>query len=1371
MIDTQTIPQRTVKDGTGQHDREIVALKPDHVTIAGHSTMELIQEAQRLGKELRFFNEKNEIAGNWERFLVGDPDTFLSGGEEERKLQKERWARQLAAYVDNPDLLAADDETMSRIARPHTALFLTFLRLLNHLRKELNGLTKRHLDFYFRERLQLTTQEAQPDVVHLLIELAENSNLFKIEKGTRFLAGTDEEGNDLFYQADEDTLISKAKVSQLKNVFVDKQVVTLEKVYKEEGFEGMVRLALGSPNPGDDLPLFPPGATDLFELEVLIDQQDTAALSYLEEELCLSVEDFKQMLRAEQLQQWDIGPVDWTPVYEILNRAFKDRFIARRKQSLKDRHAESGLVELLKHVYGTPEPGDALPVYRGQSPDGLGGIQLDLQGADANGKKEAIEYIQEELKLDKEDFLYLYATGTEEPTGEDRYYQLLERANRQVRVIPLPTPSLEKIGDVYAAADAKAMTFSTYGDKEESKQFKTFGSKEPISGQLSDPANLGFAISSPTLLLREGKRQITLLLDIGVTDHADTAALKALLEDVEQPPFQVYLSHSEEWARAANVSFSFGNYLGDWEAEYKGGGASYEGNPGLMLFTKSEGPDFTAADPGNYLIGTNGDIYEFLQVESESVMIMKPIGMKTDIAHEKQRKYAPNQVYLNALKVVIDLTEAALPVVPKSTADETDYVQSEHPSLVLVMNRNQGEEGQTGSPYQQLMDLKFNRAHLLVAVEGIKDVRLQNDQSLIDARKPFEPFGYQPDVGAGFYLANEELSVKKLNQLDLKVEWVKAPDDFGTHYQGYTDEDDSPLSNASFLVSGFMHDRYAQLPLTPEGVSGGLRLFSDASGEVAMNVQVAPMIKQSAPTYKYLQDVRVRTGGEEVLAWDRYFRFELSPVDFQHSVYPTRLANPTSEDNAPLNPPYDPRIKTLRLGYTASTDLATEATDSSGVNTFYQVHPFGFMEIDTSEREATLLPSYQDEGALYLGVSDLEVPGELSILFQVAEGSATPDAMVPALQWEYLRENEWVPFTQTKVLLDTTNGLLKSGIVRLSIPAEATTGGTLLPDDLHWLRVAASSDSDGISNMIEIKAQAISATLLGENVPQSHFEHPLSSGTISEMLEPVAEIDAVLQPYSSGKGKAAEKDQAFYRRVSERIRHKNRALTTWDYEHMVLEKFPEIYKSKCIPSTDDSGNVTLVVIPDIRGKSPFDPFQPKVTGAMQAQIRDYLSAYTPEYVGVVVKNPAYLQVLIRCIVKFHDGLDETYHQTLLIEAIKQFLTPWAYDTSSDINIGGSLPASLVINFIAEQPYIDYVANLRLFQSEDGINFVDARLRNEGEPVVWPSQPDQIMASAKTHFIAVLDENGYDEASFEGIGFMEIQDINEPTELEEHFKIK
>ena len=1368
MINNLTPSKLLSRDGTGQQDRDQEALRPGYVPVEGRSMEELIAEMQHMAKKLRFFNEKNENVSNWESFLIDDPAEYDAKTPTEKKIQREQWARQLAAYVEDPDRFHKDEKRLARLSRPHSVLFLAFLGLLHHVKTEINGLTQRHLDFYFRERLWLTPRGAVPDVVNVLLELAEDIDQLEVKKGTVLLAGEDEDGNELRYQTDEDTLISQAKIAQLKNVFADKQFITIRDAHlnnagtPDHGLTAMMEMALGSPNPGDALPSFPNSVEDLLALDDLVQQGNTGAIDYVTGKLFLSIENFQLIIKKNREEREGI-PTGWEEVYDILDQAFKDKTKKKRQDQLKALHENEGFDSLLRHVYGSPGPGDSLPLYRG-NPATFPGIFDDLRGTDPVISREASDYILEELKLTVLDFVHIVQTNNHENAKEeewDKVYRILELADRQARGVSLPSPTVEKLSDVYAAPDAKANAFSQYGDEDESKRFKTFGSKQPGVELSLQPANIGFAISTPTLLLTEGKRQITVLIDFGA-DSSNSDALKSLFGQQVHAPFQVYLSSEEQWFIPRQTSFEFGDHLG------MGPEATYDGSIDGKTMTKKEGPGFNELDIGNYLVSGQGVIHEITAIRSQDEVELKEAGhlnLAADASLNSILKFSPDQVYLNALEVVINLSEEDLAVVANKPSNGIQYVHSEHPSLVFSLNHalvdHPGQKSYVSS-YQDLMPLDVNKVQLSVEVQGIKNVTLQNDQAAVDARKPFEPFGFEPEVGSSFYLAHEEISQKKLYGLDLDLQWMKQPADFKEHYKNYwlIEEDDPNLADSSFPIQGndsfkarlFFHDKNAELQVAD------IDLFTN-EGRTSVNA-IPGLLEEHHPSYRYKNDPGANMGDGDVVEWDRYFKLELGPLDFQHALFNTlftslALSGDPGIKKLKINPPYQPKLKSLKLSYSAYTNIIPVKTTAASHDALYHIHPFGYDRLGTGENPG-LLPKYTDQGTLYLGISHLDTPQVVSFLFQLAEGSADPGIEKPRLQWGYLRDNEWVTLESSAILSDTTNGLVNTGIIRINIPADATTGGTLLPGSLHWLKISAGRNIAGISDAVEIKAQAISATLASEVVAPSHFESPLPAETISETLEPDPAIATIIQPFTSSKGKPAEQDNALYKRLSERLRHKNRALSMWDYERMVLDKFPQVYKVKCLPSAEELGKVDVIVVPDIRGSLPFNPFAPKVAADTLFQVQQYLDAHSPLHAQVAVHNPFYLQVLARCVVKFYPGFDVGFYKAQLIDEIKRFLSPWAYDADSEIRIGGTLHPSVLINFIAERPYIDYVAHMKLFQSEDGKKFTDVRALNDGKTIVVPSRPDMVMVSAPTHVIDIVDENGYDEDSFEGINYMQVE---------------
>jgi hypothetical protein len=227
-----------------------------------------------------------------------------------------------------------------------------------------------------------------------------------------------------------------------------------------------------------------------------------------------------------------------------------------------------------------------------------------------------------------------------------------------------------------------------------------------------------------------------------------------------------------------------------------------------------------------------------------------------------------------------------------------------------------------------------------------------------------------------------------------------------------------------------------------------------------------------------------------------------------------------------------------------------------------------------SERSDTVNATNQytgdlQEGSLYIGIENLQPLQSISMLFQFAEGSADDeDDDPPPINWSYLSNNEWIPMKAEAIVSDGTYGFQTTGIVKIDVPADATANNTIVTNTLTWLCASVTENANRIPQLIDIVTQAVEAQFQDNNNDPSHFDDALPAGSIAKLNKPVAEINTVKQPFASFDGKHQEVGKEFYTRVSERLRHKGRAITAWDYEHLVLDRFPSIYKVKCITHTD-----------------------------------------------------------------------------------------------------------------------------------------------------------------------------------------------------------
>lgn len=211
----------------------------------------------------------------------------------------------------------------------------------------------------------------------------------------------------------------------------------------------------------------------------------------------------------------------------------------------------------------------------------------------------------------------------------------------------------------------------------------------------------------------------------------------------------------------------------------------------------------------------------------------------------------------------------------------------------------------------------------------------------------------------------------------------------------------------------------------------------------------------------------------------------------------------------------------------------------------------------------------EEEGMLFIGLEKLEPLQSVSILFQFADGSAEDeDQDPPEIHWSYLTNNEWRPMSGENIVSDGTYGFQATGIIKFDVPADVTTNNTIITGGLVWFMASVTQNANRIPMLVDVVTQAVEATFVDNDNDQSHFDEALPAGTIGKLSVAVAEVSKVAQPFASFDGKHKETGKEYYIRVSERLRHKGRAINVWDYEHLVLNRFPSIYKVKAINHLD-----------------------------------------------------------------------------------------------------------------------------------------------------------------------------------------------------------
>ncbi len=168
--------------GTSKFARLADEMAFDFVQIEERHEAEFLSAAKLLMSSIQFYDNLNQPGGDWSAFF---------------------------------------EESVAN-SEPHKALFIAFLRLLEALNEHANGLSKRHLDYYYRDVLQFVEREASPKQAHLFFKCARGLKTQLLAKAAQLSAGKNADGEKILFE-----LVQNLVVNQV-------QIVSFYGVYKHE---------------------------------------------------------------------------------------------------------------------------------------------------------------------------------------------------------------------------------------------------------------------------------------------------------------------------------------------------------------------------------------------------------------------------------------------------------------------------------------------------------------------------------------------------------------------------------------------------------------------------------------------------------------------------------------------------------------------------------------------------------------------------------------------------------------------------------------------------------------------------------------------------------------------------------------------------------------------------------------------------------------------------------------------------------------------------------------------------------------------------------------------------------------------------------
>jgi hypothetical protein len=724
------------------------------------------------------------------------------------------------------------------------------------------------------------------------------------------------------------------------------------------------------------------------------------------------------------------------------------------------------------------------------------------------------------------------------------------------------------------------------------------------------------------------------------------------------------------------------------------------------------------------------------------------------------------------LTLTVQLADALEPVVDHDPAVHLQPYPAALPVLQCLLKPT------AAVSYADLANLQVRRAQVAVRATGLRGLTLENDEAALDPKKAFLPFGVQPVKGSRFHVGCPEALSKRLTSLSIKLAWQGAPPDLYTWYENYSKR--SQFSNGVGATlswidhSGATHHS-GTVALLPR-LAGPTTLMIDGAGSASASSPAAQLqalqwsgsavaqtlagsLGLAQPVWMMALPLAVgfagsfasppkaatpRAGFVTVALVEDLLHGDFRRESLLLSTPPTLGAT----DFAPkfLNEPYTPKVQEITLDYEAASDDSRLDDPSTAAFTdtelqFFQVDALGPAREHrwlaaarpwAPQGGITLLPPHVDAGELLIGLQGLAAGDSVSLLLQVAEGSADPLASAQTLRWSVLADNVWRELGPGELALDTTRQLRRSGLIEAVLPRETTSTNTRAPAGLVWLRAAIPAQPRAACNVVGVFPNAIEVLFADQGNDPLRLASALPAGSITKMKASPAALKGVAQPYASFGGALMEDDAALARRAAERLRHRQRAVTAWDIERLVLQAFPSVWRAKCIPHASESswlaaGHVSVIVVPDLHASNAGDPLQPRVDLDTLTQIHAHLAARGAPQTQWHVRNPAYRAVLCDFKLRLRPGFGFNFYAPQTDLALRQALAPWAFDGGAPLGFGGSVLRSALLDLVEALPWVDFVTDFRLTLEGS----------EEDRDEIVPDAPDVILVSAAAHRIAEL----------------------------------
>lgn len=1327
--DNQYVEKPTSRPGTLQTQRNLVSLLPNYFSVEERTTEDWLIYLKQFSEWLRFYSVSDDQNIDWQHFFPG----------------KDKFS-ELIAWLQGD--VSVSDEIKLMSSRPHMALLLSFIELQKHPKLLFSRFTERHLHYYYRDLLGLIEKPSKPDHCHLILGLVPSANPVVLPVNTAFDAGIDVNDNPRHYIVTKTTGINHASLQSVRTLSLQQGKynnenddihhvrfihTTLVDALNDVGMLETSALLFGESNISDQTRQTHGEMALQFASPLLFLSSGERSIRITFDSVFTSnieeyIDQYRVNINIEQLHTFfDIALTTsdgWCWLMGQPRQSYNTLENSRTVISEDNTGAVQSNFSITTKYLNDNKKGDRVEIQI------ILNEQFPEVGVPENNQQGAPELPQIKLAL-KENSNHFF-----------EYYQLfkqgiLNKVTLQVSVkgltLPLirnddgpldPGGPMEVFGSqpapmaetqlTHPELSLKALDTLSFNVDWNNKPSDLFDYYQPYRDYLTATQDGDFS--------QWPKHQVT----IGSADHYETT---------ENPLFESSSIGTEDASTLYPESFSWPDYADlpldsseprEWPVWY-----------GLRL-----GQD----DFGHSL-------YASVTTWHANLYAQKQLQYQTDLEDYEDAKAAYPQALAAYTESMKHYQQAYSEYqTKKSQYDKPWLMYWESLWFYLISDpvTSGTEIGLYDAYHQRIIRNNATTTAAFNIYIWDNTTRLWTNQRAFSlnngGNQQMADFLNSLVYGQSVVITSGN-AIGSVAERSLPA-LVEAIENCGGSQSWFT----NPSLNTCVFVgqarsgagqgSRHNHDKKT-FSLFSVTSSGSLAFEKDYAAKSDFSDKTKPL---TAPYDSYQPPSKPVVPSE-----------------------PEKPVAPAVPDDPVIVPePWTPTLNSIQVDYDAQADFWVNQLSTAGRHQLFHLNPLGLQNLAELDKK-TFVSVFDDTGYLYLGFSQVPQGGTLETLFQTAPiDNSNVDDSTAELKWSYRvtegSQQQWVRFgvdNQTEgveralILSDATNGLLDSGIISFGLLPEMSRSGTYLGPDQLWLRASITLNSGDLSpvnwsKLVGVYSQAVKVSFDDASYPPMHLPEVLPANTITALVEDSVEpdiraaIDSVTQPFTSFEGRAAESTDRFAMRVSERLRHKGRALNLWDYERLVLEQFPDLFLANCQRVEDDRFHVRLLVVPKTT-----DPqlLKPTVPAYLRLKIQDYLQALMPPLAQLNVRAPYFHEVLFDIALTFEPEYDPGVVVNTLNRELTAMLSPWSGGGDST-SLKGSIYLSDVVTFVEQREYVSLVMQVRAFL-----------IKGEGEkPVlvegseIKPDAADIVLVPAKKHILRALPEG---KAIFEGISIMEI----------------